>query len=594
MDRRPAAEKAASRGVWLPGIVNHIARFMSANEIACTLRLVDKQTSQQFNGHRETKLSVPSPTHAFKRRWGSPNAFRGFSRLQRQKLLCLTAASGSIANLEIALDNAGLVASSELLNAAAAAGQLEVCVLLRQRGCLWGDALLASAARAGHRHVCEWLLANGCPARKSPASGAARGGHEGLMYWLMERQQLQAGPAEEFDLGKLLRAAAAGLNLEALQRLRQHLLAGHHQPQPQQQQGQDGEEEEDEVQSAAVLDAHQKARVLGAAAGSPTPDWRAKVKWLEGLGYPRTEHAVKAAASFASRNNADDDDDSIGRLQWLCDRGYPPTSAAAEPALKHGSVAVLHLLVERGVVPPGRGSRAQMHAAHKGHVAVLQYLLAHGDRPSPSTVSINAADGGQLHVVAWAVEALNVTPNNNPDLLDRAASSGNMQLLTWLQERGWTWGPEAVFDAAEGGCEEALEWLVLEQGCPLPADGRPYSAATPHGDLAMVRCLHRLGCPWGPNQIVKSIRLQAPIPMLRCLVELGCPIDWEAAHAAARRQSPGEYRTALMEWLGQERRRRGAPHGPNNTVSSSSCSSSSREGCDQTCSGSGTDSAGTR
>ncbi|GLC55302.1 hypothetical protein PLESTB_000970100 [Pleodorina starrii] len=419
---------------------------------------------------------LPSPTHAFKRRWGSPNAFRSLSRLQRQKLLCLTAASGSVANLEIALDNAGLVASSELLEAAAAAGQLEVCKLLRQRGCTWGRSLLALAATGGHRHVCEWLLANGCPSRKSSAAGAARGGHEGLMYWLMERQRLQAGPAKvyRYYIGKLLRSAAAGLSLEALQRLHQQLLAGQPPPPPppqqqQQQQGQ-GQAGEDEVQSAAVLDAHQKARILGAATGSPTSDWQDKVEWLERLGYPRTEHAVDSAASFASRNESHN---SMGRLQWLCDRGYPPHSTAAETAMELGGVAVLHFLMEQGVVPPGGGSRAQMLAAQNGHLAVLQYLHAQGVMASPQSVSASAARGGQLHVVVWAVEALGVTPNNSPGLLDRAASSGSMEMLNWLRERGWTWGHAAVANSAEGGCEEALERLVLEQGCPLPVGTVP-------------------------------------------------------------------------------------------------------------------------
>ncbi|GLC52403.1 hypothetical protein PLESTB_000625400 [Pleodorina starrii] len=50
----------------------------------------------------------------------------------------------------------------------------------------------------------------------------------------------------------------------------------------------------------------------------------------------------------------------------------------------------------------------------------------------------------------------------------------------------------AIPNGAESGCEEALEWLV-ERGCPFPLDGGAYFKAAFNGDLAMPRCLHRLG-----------------------------------------------------------------------------------------------------
>ncbi|GLC77372.1 hypothetical protein PLESTF_001926400 [Pleodorina starrii] len=50
-------------------------------------------------------------------------------------------------------------------------------------------------------------------------------------------------------------------------------------------------------------------------------------------------------------------------------------------------------------------------------------------------------------------------------------------------------------NGAKSGCKEVLEWLV-ERGCPFPLDGGAYLKAAFNGDLAMLRCLHRLGCPW--------------------------------------------------------------------------------------------------
>ena len=42
-----------------------------------------------------------------------------------------------------------------------------------------------------------------------------------------------------------------------------------------------------------------------------------------------------------------------------------------------------------------------------------------------------------------------------------------MELLSWLDGRGVKWTVRAFRDAAEGGSEEVLEWLVAH-GCPMP------------------------------------------------------------------------------------------------------------------------------
>ncbi|GLC38692.1 hypothetical protein PLESTM_000764000 [Pleodorina starrii] len=428
--------------------------------------------------------------------------------------------------MEVALDSAGLPITTQLQEAAAAAGHLHINTLLHSRGCPW-DSSLGAAARGGHQQSCEKMLASGCPFRQDAVYEAASGGHEVLMYWLLWR--FGNGPAKSsVDAGSLLMAAAEGLRLASLQRLHQRTMAGW----------------DAAIEQPAALDREQKGRVLSAATASLTPDWQAKVEWLEGLGYPRTGFACEFAAARLL------DDDAVDRLQWLCGRGYPPSSLAADCAVVTGNLAALSFLMQQR---PGLWPRefACNTAAEKGHLPILQHLHTSGFPVSPQQVARSAAGEGHLHVVAWAVEALNVTPNNAPDLFDMAAKGANIALLTWLRERGWTWGPEAVSSAAEGGCEEALEWLVLEQGCPLPADGRPYRHAARHGDLATVRCLHRLGCPWGPHQIADCIAHSAPIPVLRCLVELGCPVDWEEDVRAAKAHDSVEYHTALMEWLQQ-------------------------------------------
>ncbi|GLC46471.1 hypothetical protein PLESTM_001879100 [Pleodorina starrii] len=531
--------------VWLPGIVSCIAHHLPVNEVASTLRLIDKTTSQQFAHHKTLRLSLPSPIHVFRECWGRPGAFRTLSRNQRLQLLCLTAASGSVANLEIALANAGLDLRCELLEAAAAAGQLDMCKVLRARGCPWGSPL-SVAAQAGHRHVCEWMLASGCPFPLHGVCGAVRGGREDLLQWLLT--EVCSGRANDgmcVLCWSLLRAAAGYLSLAALQRLWQQLRAGHH--------GSELQQRLDQLKQA------HRSSILAAAASSTTPDWQAKVEWLEGLGYPRTAWACESAAE------AGDGDAAEARLQWLRGRGYP-FGTAADSAVFFGNLAALRFLVEQARVRPTGDQLRVTETARRGHLAVLQYLHTSGLPVNGRSVGEGAARAGHLPLVTWAVEGLGVAPADGAaSLLDCAAESGNLELMTWLHDRGWALGPRAITNGAKSGCEEALEWLV-ERGCPFPLDGGAYFKAAFNGDLAMLRCLHRLGCPWGPpgELLADCIRNVVSVAVLQCLLDLGCPeMDWDAAVKVAEDwrlyMQTRERRAALLAWLGEQRQRRRSP-----------------------------------
>ncbi|KXZ47037.1 hypothetical protein GPECTOR_38g274 [Gonium pectorale] len=139
------------------------------------------------------------------------------------------------------------------------------------------------------------------------------------------------------------------------------------------------------------------------------------------------------------------------------------------------------------------------------------------------------------------------------NVADAARFSGSVELLGWLRERGCPWDATACEGAAEGGCEEALEWLA-ERGCPMPGDGSPYVAACRNGDLAMLRCLQRLGVAWGPPGAVfhEAMRADANLAVLRWLLEAGCSFDYVAAREAlVPRAEKCSGVAELLEQLGQ-------------------------------------------
>ena len=61
--------------------------------------------------------------------------------------------------------------------------------------------------------------------------------------------------------------------------------------------------------------------------------------------------------------------------------------------------------------------------------------------------------------------------------------------------------------------------------------------AAQNGDLAMLRCLRRLGCPWSSDRetFMSSVLKSCRFPLLRWLVEAGYPVDGDAAVKAAGR-----------------------------------------------------------
>ncbi|GFR45513.1 hypothetical protein Agub_g6904, partial [Astrephomene gubernaculifera] len=79
-----------------------------------------------------------------------------------------------------------------------------------------------------------------------------------------------------------------------------------------------------------------------------------------------------------------------------------------------------------------------------------------------------------------------------------------------------------------------------------------YFEAAHNGDLATLRCLRRLGCPWGllPERIFSGFFLNGfHPPMLEWLLEEGYPMNWgEAVRGVARTVAASSSRTSQKAW----------------------------------------------
>ncbi|KXZ47035.1 hypothetical protein GPECTOR_38g272 [Gonium pectorale] len=554
------AEMAESPWHKLPiEVLECIASYLPPNEAAGSFKFINKAASQLCAPEYATiRLSQPVPPHAFAAHWLAPGATRKLTLKQRRRLVTLTAASGVLPNLEVAVQAAGCLPTWEVLKAAAAAGHLRPCQWLWGQGCPtsgYGESnILAVAAGAGHLHICKWLTMVepvwSCESIEAAAKAAARGGHLRVADYVLEYFCDESGCPIGKDQPWLVTAIAGGCSLATVQQFMQP--AGRW----------------------AGLSKGDKVRALAAAAGSPTPDWAAKVEWLEARGCRRTEHVAAAAARCP---------DAAPRLAWLRDRGYPFRMCAPEAAAEAGNVEALRLLlreVPRLRVEPEMAEElwtdavgnAVDKAVERGDLETLQALHAAGLAIDVAIAADTAVHRGHLHVLAWLVEVLGagavlldadrfgiaVQAGNlralvwlvetlggaavelDPHLLVSAAWSGSVEMMAWLVERGCPWDATAYIGAAQGGCEEALEWLA-ERGCPVPEDGSPYRTAGMNRDLATVRCLRRLDVPWGPDGSVFSSVLQQyrpPVQLLLWLLEAGCPVGdcWDAWNRLVRQE----------------------------------------------------------
>ncbi|KXZ54371.1 hypothetical protein GPECTOR_5g450 [Gonium pectorale] len=338
--------------------------------------------------------------HAYAAHWLAPGSTRGLTLKRRQHLLCLTAASGVVANLEVAEQVAGCLLTNEVFHAAASAGQLASCQWLLGQGSPGISDSLEAAAGGGHRHVCEWLLSLNNRWRKSGEAAAARSGHVGLMEWLQEqRPQMRFKTQDPTEQAvDLVRGAAHGCDLVTMQRLWPRL------------------------EHFDNINAH-RALVLAAAAGSPTPDWAAKVEWLEAQGCRLSDsRAANEAAALP---------DAVARLAWMRGRGV---TVFGEPLLM---------------------------AARTGNMAVLQYLLAEGS----------------VELLAWLREC--GCPWDE-SAYTGAAEGGCRVALEWLAARGCPMPADGkVYRTARRNGDLATARCLRQLGCPeVPTGPLPETRPT--------------------------------------------------------------------------------------------------------------------
>ncbi|GLC44245.1 hypothetical protein PLESTM_001572400 [Pleodorina starrii] len=482
--------------------------MLPTNEVACSLRVLNKAAKKLYSApkHRTVRLSRPVPTHAFLQRWGSPGAMRNLSHQRRELFLLLIASSGgSVANLRLAIKATGLCSFSSLdiFEAAAASGRLEVCRLVWQElACdrstdSRDKAAMRVASFAGNVEVCTWLreehgtpFPGGGVSVKEPlrvnaiAEGftmtplativnAARAGKTQLVTQLLDDEQICTNvPVEWWN--DVLPAAAAGCDLHGLQVLYRRAVVNS---------STTGNSGADGVR----MFPHMCSWTLVEAINIPTPDWQAKAEWLLSLpgfssDWGKNKYFIEVLRPDQRNNNM--------AATLLTQRQY-----------EEELIDLLRIAAERGDLPGlevllGAGadaSKAIVRAVKNGRWKAVLLLQSHG-----------------CEVAAGMVATLF-------DAVLAAAKSCNIPLLAWMHGHGCKFDEQVFLAAVQGGCEETLEWLA-ERGCVMGSHGSAYETCARRGDMLILKCLRRLGCPFGPDTFAKA-GIYAPLALRQWMVE---------------------------------------------------------------------------
>jgi len=132
--------------------------------------------------------------------------------------------------------------------------------------------------------------------------------------------------------------------------------------------------------------------------------------------------------------------------------------------------------------------------------------------------------GGHTAFVQWMLQDADASParrQSNVELVECAASSGNVELVSWLVGRAWGVSELAVRNAAQHGRTELLRWF-MERGFS-PGEECMLLAVT-HGHVDTTAWLFETGMQLTDDLLYTAATASTP-EMVQWLLEHDCPYE---------------------------------------------------------------------
>ena len=166
-------------------------------------------------------------------------------------------------------------------------------------------------------------------------------------------------------------------------------------------------------------------------------------------------------------------------------------------------------------------------AAKFGYLDVLKYCLTHWRILFGGDVCEKAAESGNLEVLKWLWEN---KLELDEDTCKGAASGGFLEILKWARKNNCPWNEETCNAAAKGGFTQVLKF-ARDNDCPW-SDVTCSSAAT-GGHLSTLQFARKNGCTWDSVTCTKAAT-GGHFEVLKWARENGCPWNIYTCEGAAR------------------------------------------------------------
>lgn len=233
---------------------------------------------------------------------------------------------------------------------------------------------------------------------------------------------------------------------------------------------------------------------------------------------------------------------NILMLQWMFENGYRCESRVASYAAKGNQLETLKWITNEVDID----SSAMTHAAKKGHIDIIEFLIVEKKCKIRKDVCYHAAANGHFNVVKYLHS---VNPNALSGVCVGAAKSGNVNILNFAYENGYVIDDHfycehiQIFDwlfdknqisaninlskkTAQSGNLECMKFLHGHNF--LVAGSQVFEKATIGGNIEMIKWLHEIGCPFSESAANATLSVRSnqikSVVVLKLLIEWGCSV----------------------------------------------------------------------
>jgi hypothetical protein len=254
--------------------------------------------------------------------------------------------------------------------------------------------------------------------------------------------------------------------------------------------------------------------------------------------------------------------DNLPMLQYLIDIDCNRTNGACEIASECGNIPRIEWLLSNGFSLTEKSCRS---AAYFGQFETLKWLRSKMC-PWDEKTCTYSAEGGNVDILKYAID--NGCPYSVKKIYFGACRNNYINVIKFMQDRGFPLNKEACNGAAQGGHAELLEYLI-DNSFPYSLKNIYYNACkynrinivkwmqsrnfpwhekacagAANGNFGLLKYLREQNCDWGTGVYLSALRSRN-VHIAEWAIENGCYFS----KAELLSKLHPIFETDIMEWV---------------------------------------------